>query len=89
MKKSTITFNTNMSANDKGVVLAVLGLHDVQSHDKYLDFPTVLGRNKHHTFEDIKGCVWKRVQGSHRNSFSARGVKFLSRRCYNQLQPMS
>ena len=36
MKKSTITFSTNMSANDKGVVLAVLGFHDVQSHDKYL-----------------------------------------------------
>ena len=35
------------------MVLSALGLKSVQSHDKYLGIPTIIGRKKPKNFEEI------------------------------------
>ena len=62
-KYAIITFSPIVGSHDKRVVLNLLGLKDVQSHDKYLGLPTIVGSNKKSAFDDIREWIWKRVQG--------------------------
>lgn len=59
MEKSAITFSPNVEVQCRQRILEVLGLTVVQSHDKYLGLPTVVGLNKKRTFEEIKHIIRK------------------------------
>ncbi|KAK3199433.1 hypothetical protein Dsin_022848 [Dipteronia sinensis] len=55
----------------------VLGIDDRNSHDRYLWLPTLVGRNKRMTFNEIRERVWKRVGSWKGNMFSQGGKEIL------------
>ncbi|XP_062116102.1 uncharacterized protein LOC133830190 [Humulus lupulus] len=77
MDKSSVTFSHNVQSDDQDEVVRGLSLGVVVTHDKYLGLPTMVGRNKRHTFDGICERVWKRVQGWRRSYFSAGGPEVL------------
>ena len=40
-----------------------LGVEEIQSYEKYLGLPSLVGRNKKTNFNYIKKCVWRKLQG--------------------------
>ena len=54
MDKLVITLSLDVDGQCKRTVLSILGHSNVQSHDRYIGFSTVVRCNKRKTFEDIK-----------------------------------
>ena len=47
----------------KQEALGILGVKEVSRFESYLGLPTLVGREKYHTFSFIKDRVWKKLQG--------------------------
>lgn len=60
--KSIVTLSPNVVDNNKRAILVVLGMSVSQSHDKYLNLPTIVGKNEQSSFNAIKEKVWKKLQ---------------------------
>jgi hypothetical protein len=61
-RKSAVCFSKQISAHDKRVLAASLGMTVVEYHQKYLGLPCVTSRNKRILFDDIKERVWNKLQ---------------------------
>ncbi|KAK3182788.1 hypothetical protein Dsin_030074 [Dipteronia sinensis] len=58
-------------------IQTIFGIEDCDTSDKYPGLPTLVGRNKRHTFEIIKGKVWKKVRNWKGNLLSFGGKEVL------------
>ena len=58
-------------------IAKLLHVQLVDSHGRYLGFPTLVGKNKRETFNIIKKKVWSKLQGWKGNLFSKGGKEFL------------
>ena len=63
LEKSSIYFSSNPSESQKGQILEVLGVTEVDRFETYLGLPTLIGRAKYHTFSYLKDRIWKKLQG--------------------------
>ena len=61
LEKSSAYFSTNTSERQKGQILEILGVKEVDRFVKYLGLPTLIGRAKYNTFFDLKDRVWKKL----------------------------
>ena len=63
LEKSSVYFSSNPSKSQKGQILEVLGMTEVDQFETYLGLPTLIGRAKYHTFSYLKDRIWKKLQG--------------------------
>ncbi|XP_061999168.1 uncharacterized protein LOC133716477 [Rosa rugosa] len=59
--KSSVVFSKNVSDYMKEEISSLLGVEEVESHEKYLGLPTYVGRKKTSTFQYIKDNLAKRL----------------------------
>ena len=63
LEKSLAFFSNNMTDTQKQQMLQILGVKEVVKFESYLGLPTLIGRDKYHTFAYMKDRVWKKLQG--------------------------
>lgn len=52
--KSEASFSKNVDSNRRGDILRILGVREVDKHEKYLVLPTIIGRSKKVVFSCLK-----------------------------------
>lgn len=62
-EKSSMTFSRGVSQTLKSQLATILGVQVVESHDKYLGMPAVVGKSKQQIFSVLRERVWKRING--------------------------
>ncbi|KAK1554997.1 hypothetical protein Q3G72_020206 [Acer saccharum] len=77
LQKSRITFSPNVPQDTRREIQGFFQIADCNTHDKYLGLPTLVGRNKRKTFNEIKERVWKKVCSWKSNMFSFGGKEVL------------
>lgn len=75
--KSEVSFSKNVVPSKRGEILQILGVREVDRHQKYLGLPTIIGRSKNTVFQCIKGRVWKKMQGWKEKLLSRPGKEVL------------
>lgn len=63
LEKCEVSFSKRLPSDTIHRVSSFLGFKQVDSHDKYLDLPTLFKRSKKISFSGIKDRVWKKLQG--------------------------
>ena len=63
LEKSSVYFSNNTSERQKGQILEVLGVQEVDRFESYLGLPTLIGRAKYSTYSFLKDRIWKKLQG--------------------------
>ena len=63
LEKSLVYFSSNTSERQKGQILEVLGVKEVDRFESYLGLPTLIRRAKYSTFSFLKDRIWKKLQG--------------------------
>ena len=61
--KSELSFSPNVSPVRREEIQLILGVREVEKHEKYLGLPTMIGRSKKAIFGQIKERIWKRMKG--------------------------
>ena len=61
--KTTLFFSKNVSDSSKELVKNLLVVPEIREYEKYLGFPTVVGRNKKASLNYIKDRMWGKLQG--------------------------
>ena len=62
MAKTTVFFSK--STKEESVLIKnTLGVAEIQSYEKYLGLPSLVGRNRKASFNYIKELVWRKLQG--------------------------
>lgn len=60
--QSEVCFSCNIKRPEQLKLTALLGVHRVDRHEKYLGMPTIVGRNRQLCFSYLKDQAWKRLQ---------------------------
>ncbi|KAK6119621.1 hypothetical protein DH2020_046644 [Rehmannia glutinosa] len=76
-EKSGIVFSKHISPNLAGYISSILGISQVEGHNKYLGLPSIVGGNKRELFASIKDRIWQRIQGWNNHSLSKAGKEIL------------
>lgn len=77
LEKSSMTFSPGIAADRKEQITQILGVHVVDSLDRYLGMPSVVGKSKQHIFSIIRERIWKRINGWGENTLSMPGREVL------------
>ena len=75
--KTTIFFSKSTNADTQITIQNLLGVIVVRHYEKYLELPSLVGRNKKESFTYIKQQVWKRIQGWEGKLLSQAGREIL------------
>lgn len=59
--KTTVSFSKGVSYSNRGELVELLEVRDVNVHDKYLRLPTVIGRSKKVLTEGVKEKLWNKL----------------------------
>ena len=63
LEKSSAYFSNNTSERQKGQILEILGVQEVDRFVNYLGLPTLIRKAKYNTFSYLKDKIWKKLQG--------------------------
>ena len=61
--KSEISFSKSVNHHLRQEIVEILGVTEVDCHEKYLGLPTIVGRSKKAIFSCLKDRVWVKVKG--------------------------
>ncbi|KAK4384030.1 hypothetical protein Sango_3098600, partial [Sesamum angolense] len=61
-EKSSVAFSRNTSNYIRAELVNILGICEVDKHEKYFGLPALMGHSKRDIFQDMKDKVWKRLQ---------------------------
>ena len=61
--KTSIFFTKNTSLELKAQIQAMFQVPEIKSYEKYLGLPSFVGRSKVAAFGDLKGRVWRQING--------------------------
>jgi len=75
--KSEVSYSRNVSENMKNMLQQRLGFKAVETHDRYLGFPTIIGRSKKNVFQNVRDRVWKKLKGWKERFLSRAGKEIL------------
>jgi len=54
LEKSSVYFSNNTTGSQRQQILQILGVKEVKRFESYLGLPTLIGRDKYHTFSYLK-----------------------------------
>ncbi|KAL0444623.1 UNVERIFIED_CONTAM: putative mitochondrial protein [Sesamum latifolium] len=77
LQKSELLFNTSTDMEDREAISSILNVQVVDTFQKYLGLPTVVGRSKKKVFQSIRDRVWKRIFGWNEHLLSQAGKDVL------------
>ncbi|CAO2827157.1 unnamed protein product [Amaranthus hypochondriacus] len=75
--KSEISFSKGVPNDTRQMIIAKLGVNEVEKHAKYLGLPTIIGRSKKSIFTCLKERIWKKLQGWKEKCLSKAGKEVL------------
>ena len=75
--KTSIFFNSNTLTTIKEEIKGRFGGQVIKQHEKYLGLPSLVGRNKRNSFNDIKEKVGKKLAGWKEMMLSKAGKEVL------------
>ena len=77
LDKSQLLCSRNGSDIKVNELVHLLGFKAVESYDKYLGLPTIVGKSKNQVFNFVKEPVWKKLKGWKENVLSRVGREVL------------
>src|ERR1044072_1409032 len=77
LDKSQLSFSRNVADTSIDQLSELLGVKAVDSYDKYLGLPTVIGKSKSQVFAFVKERVWKKLKGWKEKALSRAGREVL------------
>ncbi|XP_057452170.1 uncharacterized protein LOC130743990 [Lotus japonicus] len=77
LDKSMLSVSRNVPQNFFHELRQLLGVKAVESFDKYLGLPTIIGKSKSQIFHFVKERVWKKLKGWKERSLSRAGREVL------------
>lgn len=75
--KSEISFSKGLGSCVKDPIRSLLGMKEVERHDKYLGLPTIFDRSKKISFCDIRDQIRKKLHGWKEKLLSRAGKEIL------------
>ncbi|XP_021722000.1 uncharacterized protein LOC110689525 [Chenopodium quinoa] len=75
--KYEVSFSKCVDVMRRMDILAVLGVKQVEKHEKYLGLPTIIRRSKKAVFACLKERIWKKMQGWKEKLLSQAGKEVL------------
>lgn len=75
--KSELSCSQNVLSTRFEELTRLLEVKAVESHDKYLGFPTLIGRSKTQIFKFVRDRVWKKLKGWKERALSQVGREVL------------
>lgn len=61
-----------MSVVRRKEIVDILGVREVDRHEKYLSIPTIIGRSKKGVFAFLEERMWKKLNGRKKKNISSR-----------------
>ena len=61
--KTAFFFSKSTSGDMQRQIMGALGVTELKQYEEYLGLPTMVGRNKRASFDQLKQKVWRRLQG--------------------------
>lgn len=61
--KTSLFFSKSTLNEMQRQIMEALGASDLKQYEDYLGLPTMVGRNKRASFDQLKQKIWKRLQG--------------------------
>ncbi|XP_021715423.1 uncharacterized protein LOC110683373 [Chenopodium quinoa] len=77
LSKTEVVFSKNVDQNRRQEIIQILGVREVERHEKYLGLPTIIGRSKKAIFAGLKERLWKKQQGWKEKMLSRPGKEVL------------
>ncbi|XP_021760609.1 uncharacterized protein LOC110725436 [Chenopodium quinoa] len=77
LSKTEVTFNKKVRTVRREEIIEILGVQEVERHEKYLVLPTIIGRSKKVIFAGLKERLWKKLQGWKEKLLSRPGKEIL------------
>ena len=75
--KQPCFFSRNISQDRRSHLLQFFGSSPSTQFEKYLGLPPIIGRSKRRAFNEIKDCIWKKLQGWKEQLLSQAGREVL------------
>ncbi|XP_021739763.1 uncharacterized protein LOC110706169 [Chenopodium quinoa] len=77
LSKSEVSFSKNVRPDKRKDICELLGVGEVEKHEKYLGIPTIIGKSKNIIFASLKSRIWKKLQGWKEKLMSKAGKEIL------------
>ncbi|XP_057452127.1 uncharacterized protein LOC130743933 [Lotus japonicus] len=77
LDKSMLSVSRNVQQTSFDELKQLLGVKAVESYDKYLGLPTIIGKSKRQIFNFVKERVWKKLKGWKEKFLSRAGREVL------------
>ena len=77
MAMTTVVFSKSTMEEEGQRIKNILGVEEIQSYEKYLGLPSLVGKNKKASFNYIKERVWRKLQGWEEQLSSQAGREIL------------
>ncbi|KAL8162414.1 hypothetical protein V2J09_013903 [Rumex salicifolius] len=75
--KSELSFSRNVDSATRQAIQQILGVSEVDKHEKYLGLPTMVGRSKKFIFAQLKERIMDRLSGWKEKCLSRAGKEIL------------
>ncbi|XP_074303811.1 uncharacterized protein LOC141638297 [Silene latifolia] len=85
LDKTTVSFSKGVDGGRRSLVVARLGVIEVEEHARYLGLPTVIGRSKKVIMDIIRDKLCKKLQGWRGKILSRAGKEILIKAVANSL----
>ncbi|XP_021721016.1 uncharacterized protein LOC110688556 [Chenopodium quinoa] len=63
LDKTDVVFSKSVIEERRQEIVNILGVHEVERHEKYLCLPMIIGRSKKVIFALLKERIWRKLQG--------------------------
>ena len=62
-EKIALIFSKAVMEATRQIIKGILGVREIQHYEKYLELPSLIGKGKKASFNDIKERVWRKLHG--------------------------